>query len=75
MKNLIDDVRKDMEESTEVYNKHGITITRFSMGKGKVGIQLEIDKKIGGGGYVAVDGNYVGRLIDALQATLKRGMK
>ena len=35
MKKLIDDVRKEMEESTDLYNKDRIQVTRYSMGKGR----------------------------------------
>lgn len=69
---------ESVKEATDVFDKAGITVSRFSMGAGKVGIQLSMDKKAGmipPNDYIKFDGNYLGRVIDALKAAQKRGMK
>ena len=39
-------IRDDVNEATDLYNKGGIQITRFSMGKGKgLGVQLNVGRK------------------------------
>ena len=45
MKDLINDLRDDMLEATDLYDKEGVQITRFAMGKGKgTGIQINFSK-------------------------------
>ena len=72
---------KTIEEATDLFDKGGITVTRFSMGKGKVGIQLTIDRKVGSvnptdpswkdHNYINFSGDHLGRVIAALQAAQK----
>ena len=64
-----------LEEATDLFDADGIKVTRFSMGKGKIGIQLTLDKKTGikpPHDYINFDGNYLGRVIKALQVAQKR---
>ena len=67
MKKLIDDVRKEMEESTDLFDKGGIQVTRYSMGKGRVGDQISVDRD-----SINIDGNKLGALIKGLQVSLKK---
>ena len=67
MKKLIDDGRKEMEESTDLYNKDRIQVTRYSMGKGRVGVQISVDRD-----SINIDGNKLGALIKGLQVSLKK---
>lgn len=72
---------KTIEEATDLFDKGGITVTRFSMGKGKVGIQLTLDRKVGSvnptdpswkdHNYINFSGDHLGRVIAALQAAQK----
>ena len=73
---------KTIEEATDLFDKGGITVTRFSMGKGKVGIQLTLDRKVGSvnptdpswkdHNYINFSGDQLGRVIKALQVAQKR---
>ena len=72
---------KTIEEATDLFDKGGITVTRFSMGKGKVGIQLTLDRKVGSvnptdpswkdHNYINFSGDHLSRVIAALQAAQK----
>ena len=72
---------KTIEEATDLFDKGGITVTRFSMGKGIVGIQLTLDKKVGSvnptdpswkdHNYINFSGDHLGKVIAALQAAQK----
>ena len=60
----------ELEEATDLYNKDGIQITRFSMGKGKVGLQINYGKD-----YIQIDGDKAGSLLKGLQIAIKRGSR
>ena len=69
MKDLINDLRNEMNEATDVYDKEGVQITRFAMGKGKgVGFQLNYGKM---GRYIQVPRNQIPAVIKGLQAAYK----
>ena len=71
----------ELKEATDLFDTGGITVTRFSMGKGKVGIQLTLDRKVGSvnptdpswkdHNYINFSGDHLGRVIAALQAAQK----
>ena len=80
MKDLINDLRDDMLEATDLYDKEGVQITRFAMGKGKVtGIQFNFSKALlrtmskssDGSGYVQIPTNQIKNLIKGLQVAAK----
>ena len=63
-----------LEEATDLYNKDGIQITRFSKGKGQVGLQIDVlhakDR-----GTIQIDGDKAGALLKGLQVAIKRGVR
>tara|TARA_B100001109_G_C18762741_1_gene426844 strand:+ start:668 stop:916 length:249 start_codon:yes stop_codon:yes gene_type:complete len=80
MKDLINDLRDDMLEATDLYDKEGVQITRFAMGKGKgTGIQINFSKALlrtmskssDGSGYVQIPTNQIKNLIKGLQVAAK----
>ena len=80
MKDLINDLRDDMHEATDLYDKEGVQITRFAMGKGKgMGIQINFSKALlrsmskssDGSGYVQIPINQVKNLVKGLQVAAK----
>jgi hypothetical protein len=62
------EVRENLEEATDLYDKDGIQITRHSMGKGKVGLQISYGKA-----YISIPGDKAGSLMRALKIVIKRG--
>ena len=80
MKDLINDLREDIQEATDLYDKEGVQITRFAMGKGKgMGIQINFSKALlrsmskssDGSGYVQIPMNQVKNLVKGLQVAAK----
>lgn len=58
---------KPVEEATDVYDKEGVQITRYSMGKGKgVGYQLNY-----GGKYVQIPMNQMKAVMKGLNVASK----
>ena len=67
MKDLINDLRDEMNEATDVYDKEGVQITRYSMGKGQgVGFQLNY-----GGRYIQIPMNQMKAVVKGLNAANK----
>ena len=67
MKNLINELRDEMNEATDVYDKEGVQITRYSMGKGKgVGFQLNY-----GGKFIQIPMNQMKAVMKGLTAANK----
>ena len=67
MKDLINDLRDEMNEATDVYDKKGVQITRYSMGKGKgVGFQLNY-----GGKFIQIPMNQMKAVVKGLNAANK----
>jgi len=73
----IEEETVELEEATDLYDKDGIQITRYAMGKGKgMGVQISFDRKISipstifpdGGGYVKMDIKNLPKLLKAIQA-------
>ena len=62
-----EEVRESVEESTDLYNKDRIQVTRYSMGKGRIGVQISVDRD-----SINIDGNKLGALIKGLQVSLKK---
>ncbi len=60
----------ELEEATDLYDKDGIQITRHSMGKGKVGLQISYGKA-----YISIPGDKAGSLLKGLQMAIKRGAR
>ena len=63
-------VKENIEESTDLYDKDGIQITRHSMGRGKVGLQISYGKA-----YISIPGDKAGSLLKGLQMAIKRGAR
>lgn len=67
-------IKESVEEATDLYNKDGIQITRFSKGKGQVGLQIDVlhakDR-----GTIQIDGDKAGALLKGLQVAIKRGVR
>ena len=61
---------KTIEEATDLFDKGGITVTRHSMGRGKVGLQISYGKA-----YISIPGDKAGSLLKGLQAAIKRGSR
>ena len=67
MKDLINDLRNEMNEATDVYDKEGVQITRYSMGKVKgVGFQLNY-----GGKFIQIPMNQMKAVVKGLNAANK----
>lgn len=69
-----------VQEATDLYDKEGVQITRFSMGKGKgTGMQINFSKALlsamskssDGSGYIQIPTNQVKNLIKGLQVAAK----
>tara|TARA_B100000287_G_C20392455_1_gene686263 strand:+ start:555 stop:797 length:243 start_codon:yes stop_codon:yes gene_type:complete len=66
------EVRENLEEATDLFDADGIKVTRFSLGKGRVGIQLSLSGKGTDNNFIKFDGEKLGKIQKALQVAQKR---
>jgi len=77
----IEEEAVELEEATDLYDKDGIQITRYSLGAKKgMGIQVNMNKRIalqsftsssGGGGYFQIHSQDLPKLLKAVQQAIK----